>query len=230
MLIGIIADIHANIYALQAVMSQIRQFQPNLIICAGDIVGYYPFVNETIDLLKADNVCCIAGNHDAALTGRISVNENRWHQYSLDYTKKVIRKDNMEWLSALPDIMHLDLEGLAVEVYHGSPWLPLTEYIYPDNENFERFGELKADYVILGHTHWPMLQQVKNLTVVNPGSCGQPRDYKPGACYAMLDTQKRKVDFHRNNYDIRQVTDVLLELDFDRKLIDILYRKKETAK
>jgi len=230
MLIGIIADIHANVYALEAIMSQLRKCKPDLIMCAGDIVGYYPFVNETIDLLKAENVLCILGNHDAALIGNIVVHEIRWHQYSLDYTSRVIRQDNLDWLCKLPDKLHLALEGLRVEVYHGSPWFPLSEYIYPDHKHFERFGDLAADYVILGHTHWPMLQKIKEVTVVNPGSCGQPRDYNPGACYAVLDTQERQVSFHRVAYDIQQVTDVLLALKFDPKLIDILYRQEETAK
>jgi hypothetical protein len=75
-----------------------------------------------------------------------------------------------------------------------------------------------------------MLQKIKEVTVVNPGSCGQPRDYNPGACYAILDTQNRRIYFHRVAYDIQQVTDVLLALKFDPKLIDILYRQEETAK
>src|SRR5215475_9716523 len=172
--IGLISDIHANVYGLEAALSAIQKANVNLIICAGDIVGYYPFINETIDLLRAEKILCIMGNHDAILVGRLSVEDARWRQYMLDYTAKVIRLDNLEWIDQLPLTLSLDLQGLGGKVYHGSPWSPLTEYIYPDHNDFGRFGYLKTDFVVLGHTHWPLLQKVNEITIINPGSCGQP--------------------------------------------------------
>ncbi|MDM8560808.1 metallophosphoesterase family protein [Candidatus Parabeggiatoa sp. HSG14] len=225
MLIGLISDIHANVYGLQAAIRAIQKAKADLIICAGDIVGYYPFVNETIDLLKQEKVFCIKGNHDAILIGEQIVEKSRWHDYMLDYTVKVIKQDNFNWLRKLPLFLDLKLKGLSIEVYHGSPWALLTEYIYPDHNNFQRFSSLTAvDYVILGHTHWPLFYQINKVTIVNPGSCGQPRDYKPGACYALLSTEKRQVSFHRVSYDIERVIDKLQTLKFNQKFIDILQR------
>ena len=223
-MIGLISDIHANVYGLKAALDEINKAGADSIICAGDIVGYYPFVNETIRLLKQENVLCILGNHDAILVGELAAEEERWQQYMLDYTMSVIEPDQLEWLRQLPLTRVLDLEGSSFEVYHGSPWSPLTEYVYPDNNNFERFGSLTTDYAILGHTHWPLLRRVNKVMVINPGSCGQPRDYHPGACYALLSTEDHQVSFCRATYDLQKVVAILQTLDFDPKLIEILYR------
>ena len=75
-------------------------------------------------------------------------------------------------------------------------------------------------------SHWPFSRQVGGVIIVNPGSCGQPRDYIPGACYAWLDTDNRQVYHGRDKYDLRQVTNILESLGFDRALSDILIRTK----
>jgi len=65
MRIGLIADIHSNAVALAAVLKNMGDV--DTIICAGDIVGYGPYPNETIELLKQYNVKCVMGDHDKAI-------------------------------------------------------------------------------------------------------------------------------------------------------------------
>ncbi|HEY3274801.1 MAG TPA: metallophosphoesterase family protein, partial [Methanocella sp.] len=68
MKIGLIADVHANAVALQAVLEDMGKV--DVIMCAGDIVGYNPYPNETVDLLKKYKVKCVRGNYDnAVITG-----------------------------------------------------------------------------------------------------------------------------------------------------------------
>ena len=226
MIIGFISDIHGNVYGLQAALNALKIFEPEFIVCAGDVVGYYPFVNETIELLRREQIACVMGNHDAMLVGQLRTDARQRRQYALDYASSIVTSDNIQWLRQLPISLFYELDGLQIEVFHGSPWSPLVEYIYPDHNNFERFREINRDFVILGHTHWPLLQAVGTVNVVNPGSCGQPRDYKPGACYALLDTRSRHVILNRVSYNMQPLAEKGRQLKLDRKIIDILYRTR----
>ncbi|MCG7844562.1 MAG: metallophosphoesterase, partial [Methanomassiliicoccales archaeon] len=67
MLIAFISDLHANLPALEAVMDDMTSHGIRTVYCAGDILGYYTYPNETIDVLRKRNVTCIAGNHDRAV-------------------------------------------------------------------------------------------------------------------------------------------------------------------
>ena len=80
---------------------------------------------------------------------------------------------------------------------HASPWEPFNDYIYPGSPQLARFAQLPDDFVILGHTHVPMVQHVDGVTVINPGSCSQPRDQDRRGSYAILDLERREVDIRR---------------------------------
>ena len=99
MRIGVISDPHGNVLGLQAVLDALSA-DTRQIVCAGDTVGYYPYVNETIDLLRARNVVCIAGNHDRYLRGDSATTPERWKAYQLDYVASVITPANRDWLEA----------------------------------------------------------------------------------------------------------------------------------
>ena len=223
MRVGLISDAHANVYGLHAALDALKRQSPEWIIFAGDAVGYYPFVNQTIDLLRAEDITCIKGNHDAMLLGEIPVNAERRQQYHLDETAAAIEAHHLDWLRALPAHLQLEIDGKTLAVYHGSPWEPLTGYIYPDHDDFPQFRSVEADFVVLGHTHWQMIHQVGGLKIVNPGSCGQPRDYQPGAAFALLDTGSGDVQLKRVRYDLRPI----MEAVSDPALIDILTRTGE---
>ncbi|MHB8693424.1 MAG: metallophosphoesterase family protein [Solirubrobacteraceae bacterium] len=201
MIVGLISDAHANVFGLEAALGGLHEGGATEILFAGDAVGYHRFVNETIDILRDRGVRAIKGNHDAMLLGELEVAAERRTQYLLDYAARVIRPDNLEWLRSLPESLGLTLGGLPVSVYHGSPWAPLTEYVYPDHEAFERFAELSPGLVVLGHTHRPFTRAVGDVMIVNPGSCGLPRDGIRGASYALLDTRTAQVAHERILYD-----------------------------
>jgi predicted phosphodiesterase len=127
-------------------------------------------------------------------------------------------------LEKLPICRDINVDGYKIEVYHGSPWEPLTEYVYPNKMNIEEFSRLQTDCVILGHTHIPLLAFAKGVMIINPGSCGQPRDYIPGACYGMLSIEDRSVELKRASYDIEALMTVLQALNYDPQLVEILNR------
>ena len=70
MLIGLISDVHSNIVALEAVLLEMDYLGVKIILHAGDIVGYNPYPDETIELFKKKKIISILGNHDRAfMTG-----------------------------------------------------------------------------------------------------------------------------------------------------------------
>jgi putative phosphoesterase len=196
--IGIISDIHSNAYALNSVMQELTGM--DLIFCAGDITGYYPFVNEVFYIIDRNPVIIIQGNHDAYLCGDKIKNLSRIDNISLDYTKTIITPYNLVSLKMASKRMEISVDGLKFLIVHGSPWDELEEYVYPDYPFFEKFYSVAADVVILGHTHYPMIKEIGDKLIINPGSCGQPRDYDPRASFAIFDTSTRKATINRVHF------------------------------
>ena len=225
MKIGVIADVHSNIYGLKSVLKELEGI--DIILSAGDIVGYYTFVNEVFDEFRKRNIQTILGNHDAYLLGMIPASASSIIQKSVEYTKKVINKDNFDYLKKIGKAnLDIKIDNLRIKMYHGSPWNKFEEYIFPNYQSFEKFKEIDADLIILGHTHWPMIKKIGEKIIINPGSCGQPRDYDPRASFTILDTKTRNISIKRVDYEIDKVCQAVKRAGLDEQLIQILKRKK----
>ncbi len=205
MKIGLIADIHSNAVALAAVLKNMGDV--DAIICAGDIVGYGPYPNETIELLKKHNVKCVMGEHDRAiLTG-----DTEWFNTvtadTLRWTIRHVTKDSLNFIKALPD--HIELDGMTV--YHGNPGSMKDLIVEYEPEKlcsvFDSVGHKVFTY---GHTHIPLIKECGDKIILNPGSVGQPRDGNNEASYAVWDTEKRTFELRRVKYDLKQVQDKIL--------------------
>lgn len=226
--IGLIADVHGNVHGLRACVEDLLRHEAGLILCAGDVVGYYPFVNETIRFLRKWNVMTILGNHDLYLLRKGDIHETRYKEYGIDWAEQVITSENRSYLRDCPASYHGTFDGITLAMFHGSPW-NIEEYIYPDRTDFARFTGSKEAVVVLGHTHYPMLQAVPGgPLVVNSGSCGQPRDGIPLASYALFDTATATVSIFRVAYDIDAVAKATERAGLPRGNIDILYRRNNS--
>lgn len=225
MKLALFADVHANSAALEAALKDAMKNGYDHMIFAGDAVGYYPFVNETCDILKEQADWCVKGNHDAFVTGKLPVTEDKKKAFALDYTISEITEKNRAWLECLPESLDLSISGKTIKVFHGSPWNYLEEYIYPDSQNLERFDNIKADYVILGHTHHSMLKKRNGKVIINPGSCGQPRDGNQMASYSILDIETGNAVNYKVSYDTKIILLRLEELKFDKTAHAALQRK-----
>ena len=73
MRIGIVSDIHSNLPALEAVLQDMGAV--DRLLCLGDFVGYGPWPNECVDLLRDRGVISIAGNHDLAAIGALTTED-----------------------------------------------------------------------------------------------------------------------------------------------------------
>jgi putative phosphoesterase len=188
MKIGIISDIHAMPKALGRVLDDMPSV--DRLLCAGDAISEYRFCAETVELLRQADVQCIQGNHELVLLGG-------GNAHYLQKCRDTFPVEIIDFLATAPVSREYNDAGLALLMVHGSPWRPFEEYILPRSPQLAQFAQLPYDFVILGHTHVPMVQRVGSVTVINPGSCSQPRDGEPRGSYAILDTETRDVHIRR---------------------------------
>lgn len=203
MRIGILSDIHGNLRALKAIVKAFQVENVDNIICIGDMIGYYHQSLEVIDFLMGSEIQCILGNHEGIFLGINDYPKDKWNLYFFDQVKENISPQQKEWLSKLPKFLEINNKGKKIAFFHGSPWDPLNEYIYPNSDKFNKFGAFPWDYIFLGHTHYPMTKKVGKVNIVNPGSCGQPRDGDIRASAAIFDSENEQIIFVREAYDVK---------------------------
>jgi predicted phosphodiesterase len=221
MRILIISDIHSNLTALEAVLSNAGQV--DAVWCLGDLVGYGPDPNECVRTIKQlPNLVCLLGNHDAAVAGIIdNASFNNEARIAVLWTKSVLSKDNQDFLQSLTPQTVLDSVTLA----HGSPRQPIWEYLLDVHTATANFAHFDTPYCFVGHSHLPVIYErqydIQNArllipevnssrdmaprAIMNPGSVGQPRDRDPRASYAIFDPQALTWSYQRIAYDVPSV-------------------------
>ncbi|MFJ2483004.1 metallophosphoesterase family protein [Pseudomonas sp. NPDC087598] len=225
----IIADVHANLPALVAVLNSIPAGAD--ILCAGDLLGYYTEPNEVCRLLIERKVHCIKGNHDKYVLGELEYPQSRESKYRIQQTRDALHLENLEWVASLPDAIDVTFtlnpdDGpqtiCRLKIAHGSP-NNAEEYIYK-NTDIEFSWPDQTEYLVLGHTHHPMQRALDSGIIINPGSVGQARDRIPGACYAAFNPAVKKVEFFRAKYDIESYQKKLRDHCIQDAMIEILSR------
>jgi len=222
----VISDIHGNLTALNRVLDSSGGY--DLAICAGDIVGYGPNPGECVDAIKGLHAACVTGNHDAEVAGGESFGANPAASQAIRIHKRLLSTQQTAWLRGLPRRLELDLAGVKVAVFHGSPVQPLREYVFPHDARMlaDHFLELTGtDVIILGHTHMPCEVRTEKGLILNPGSVGQPRDGDPRASYAVMETSGDDVEvtIGRAEYDIDLVASRMRERGLPEVLANRLY-------
>lgn len=196
---ALLADIHSNFVALEAVLAQIDGEGVDAIICAGDIVGYNSQPNQVVDEFRRRAIACIRGNHDEAVL--LPMQEQAMNSLAaaaVRWTRRQLTGENTGFLDSL---RHTITVG-DFAVYHGSPFDPY-EYIYEDQVD-ERLAKASGRrFTVLGHTHVPFIRHVSGTSVINPGSVGQPRDGDARASYAIVEGDL--IEIRRVPYDIESI-------------------------
>lgn len=219
MRILVISDIHANLTALDAVLTDAGEFDAAW--CLGDLVGYGPDPNECIAKVRAlPNLRCIIGNHDAAALDQIDTKTfNLEARQALEWTQKTLTETSVSFLSSLQQKIEIN----NVTLTHGSPRHPVWEYLMDSQTAALNFEYFSTPYCFVGHTHLPVVytREEKKLvvykptpnnkitlsprTIINPGSVGQPRDHDPRAAYVIYNPEENTWDYRRLTYDIPAV-------------------------
>lgn len=223
MKIAFLSDIHGNLPALQAVLQEIGQV--DAIICCGDLVGYYPDVNQVCTVLRKMNVYAVRGNHDAYVVGALMPDPRKALVYRTTWIQSKLDKIHFEWLALLPVEIRFLWDNWMIIVRHASPWDEET-YLFQDSPRLSNISLENREILVVGHTHHPMLMQLEQGIILNPGSVGQPRDWNPRASYGTLDTQTCKIELERVSYPVENFQERLRALDWDEDTIQILGRQK----
>jgi predicted phosphodiesterase len=220
---GVIADVHGNLPALQAVLAAGRRNGVDAWLCAGDIVGYGPYPNECVELVAETSGLVVAGNHDLLAVGALPLERQRpLVRRSHRWTSGVLAEDAHAYLRQLPRTAAADDTLLMA---HGSLTDP-EEYVTSEKSAARQLALLaRADrrVLVLGHTHRFVVQselrgrhQVSpgrplsvhedlGRVVLNPASVGQSRQLEavPRARFMVLDLDTSTVMAHEVPYDVR---------------------------
>lgn len=208
---AILSDIHGNVEALKPVVASAKAENVAAFLIAGDFIGYYFRTDEVIDALDGLDIISIRGNHEDMFALWKNNPEKRpalEKKYGLSFSRNLDRltPGQQDFLMNLPVEKEMTLDGQSVLMCHGSPW-DHDEYVYPDSNHdiIERMFAYEKDILIMGHTHYPALWEKNGRYIINPGSVGQTRDRKGGACWALWDTAQKTVSLRREKYDVSKV-------------------------
>ena len=218
MQVAVVSDIHGNRHAFEAVLDAVDAAGAEQIWCLGDLVGYGAEPDVCVELALARCDVVLAGNHDLAVTGELSLEEfspgaaaaARWTQENID-------PRNLAALRPLPP-QSLDHE---VGLFHASPRDPIWEYVLSTLQAELCLEAQRHRVCLVGHSHvalafvrrgegvagtaCPKDSRIDLTTgkwIVNPGSVGQPRDGDPRAAWMLLDLNTWAATWRREEYDI----------------------------
>jgi len=233
--VTIFGDIHGNLPALEAVLTDIEAHDPTLLYCLGDLVGYGTFPNEVISIIRERNIPTLMGNYDqgvgnssndcgCAYTNKVA---EALGKRSIAWTNKYTTDDNKLFLRKLESKFSMQLDRLRVQLVHGSP-RKINEYLFEDRPDatIERLLDMAdADVLVCGHTHIPYHRVLPSgRHIVNAGSVGKPKDGNPQACYAALEATGNNllVTFRHVSYDIERAAKAIEASDMPHEYAEIL--------
>ncbi len=219
MRVAIVSDIHGNRHAFEAVLAEIAATGPDEIWCLGDVVGYGADPDACVALATGHCAVSLAGNHDLAVTGALSLDEfSSGAATAARWTREVISREARNWLAGLGSAGEVG----AVALYHASPRDPVWEYVLTLDAADACLDEAAARVSLIGHSHHalafhrPPGGAVQGYSrragsaatlrtgewLLNPGSVGQPRDGDPRAAWLELDTEEEHARWRRTEYDV----------------------------
>ncbi len=218
MRIAVLSDIHGNLHALEAVLSEIDSAAVDVVWCLGDLVGYGPRPNECIDRIRDRASLSLCGNHDLAVLGALDMAEFSGDAAAAAiWTQGVLGESQRTWLEGLEPTGRAE----GAELFHGSPLDPVWAYVLSESAALESLEATTEPVVLVGHSHVALALSLTGADLagglapvgtqadlagrrwlLNPGSVGQPRDGDARAAWALIDTNARRADFRRVTYPI----------------------------
>ncbi len=233
---GIIADIHANVEALDATLKFLENEKVDKILCLGDMVGYNADPVACVRIVREKCSAVIQGNHERMVLGASLFGVRKETLDATEWTRNQLSPEDLKYLESLPEETRV---GNGILLVHGSP-RDKDEYILStdvirDNVTILRAKHPDVKVCFFGHSHYPMVigppdvhtrfhetrtvpLDKGRIYLINPGSIGQPRDACPLSSFAIFDEDSWSVTIHRLPYDVAATQKKILGAGIDRKL------------
>lgn len=212
----IVSDLHANLAALERVRETV-----DATVFLGDAVDYGPDPAAAVAWLRENATYAVRGNHDEAVAhGAPTGAAPAWAdlaETSATWTRGVLEERDRAYLGELPVRLRFSFAGASFEAVHAAPLDPLYQYLPPETPEEEwrrQLAGVDADWLLYGHTHRPLLARYGGVTVLNPGSVGQPRAGAPLASYVVWDDGD--VFLAARRYGVDETVERLERLRLDR--------------
>ncbi len=231
---ALISDIHGNLPALESVLAAIDgRDDLDALYHLGDLVGYAPWPNEVVAVLRERAIPGVAGNYDSTTATDYKHcgckyedprQEELSHQ-SYEWTRANVSPETKSWLGWLPfriDVRPLGghAAGPRLVLVHGNPVLNTVYWTEDRSDRFclqmaEQLGAREGDVVAFGHTHKPWHRTVEGIHFVNTGSVGRPKDgdWRAGYAVVVMDGESVAVEFARVEYDLERAMAAIRESD-----------------
>lgn len=236
MRIGIIADVHANLEALEACLADIKKEKLKKLFFLGDAVGYGPDPNKCVELIDKKTDVKLLGNHDAAAVGLLSTAYfNQYAQVSMGFTCEVLTERNLNRLKRF--VMEATFEDM--KMVHACPKEPSGwGYILDIEDAEDNFKYFEQQICLIAHSHRPVIIKKFKANrceavihdfvkidpdyryIINVGSVGQPRDGDPRASYMIYDTDSRMMSIKRVEYDWQKTQEKMLKANLPKFLVE----------
>ncbi len=236
MRIAIISDVHGNIRALEAVLSDVRARGPfEMVINGGDLAFGGPRPQETMQALRALGCPTIIGNTDQWLAGGLNMVETpRPLEEVRDWARRRLGNEDLEYLRALPMSHRVEpAGGPTLVMVHATP-VSTIETVNPDapaETLTAMLEQARTRYLAYGHIHKPYVREVGDgAAVINVGSVGMPFDGVAQPAWAMLTLAdgRWRAEIVRVPYDHEAVARDLLASD--HPLAETFARRIRTAR
>lgn len=224
---ALISDIHGNLPALEAVLAAIDDRDDvDGIYHLGDLVGYAPWPDEVVALLRERAIAGVAGNYDSTTATDYEhcgckyedPRQEELSHLSYEWTRANTAAATKAWLGGLP--FRIDLRPLGghragprLMLVHGNPVLNTVYWTEDRSDDFcekmaDHLGARPGDVIAFGHTHKPWHRAVDGRHFVNTGSVGRPKDgdWRAGYVIVGMDGESVTIDFVRVEYDLDRAT------------------------
>jgi diadenosine tetraphosphatase ApaH/serine/threonine PP2A family protein phosphatase len=226
MRLAIFSDIHSNLEAFEAVMSDANDRECTHFVCLGDVVGYNANPHECVARIRELDCPVVKGNHDeqASLT-ESSRDFNELAEYAINWTRDQLDEQDKAWLRDLPFQRQVE----EFTIVHATLDTPAQwNYVFNNLDAAASFTYQRTTICFLVHTHVPMafirdedgVRRVRmdqlpiDMTkkyLINTGSVGQPRDGDWRAAYCVYDVEKNVVEQRRVKYDLETAQKKIVE-------------------
>ena len=231
---ALISDIHSNLPALEAVLADVDGRDDVFAVYhLGDLVGYAPWPNEVVALLREEGIPGIAGNYDSTVANDYehcgckaeSARAEELSHLSYGWTREHVSKETRRFLGALPFRMDLRPRGghksrPQLILVHGTPTLNTLYWTEDRPDSFclkmaRAAGARDGDVISFGHTHKPWTRQVEGIRFLNTGSVGKPKDGDWRAGYTLVEAgdELGAVEFVRVEYDLERTVEGIRRSD-----------------